>query len=441
MSIVKIYSAIVAMVLAGAALANEVAFTGVNVLTMHDESVLADQTVLVSGDRITALGPRDQVGVPEGATIIEGRGQYLLPGLAEMHGHTPVPQGDVDHPLVADMMFLYIANGVTTVRGMLGARGQLELRRRIRDGDMEGPSLFLAGPSFNGNSVSSPAQARQKVRQVVEQGWDLLKVHPGLTRGEYDAMAEEAHRLGIRFAGHVPEDVGLNHALSMGQDTFDHIDGYLQQLGYPEHELNQESLRDLAVRTRDSRAWVVPTMVLWDHLIGLGDPAELSQWPELKYWPSSQVETWERRQQASYSSDKLATRRAYSGARSRVLAMLDDVGAGILLGTDSPQVFSVPGFSIHREMAAMVNAGMSPYAVLRSGTSNVGHYLQGVAAVGVIAPGMRADLILTPSNPMHGLETLLENRGVMVRGRWYDQAEINARLKGLADRIRRGEKR
>src|SRR5688572_25962447 len=209
--------------------AGETAFVDVNVLTMESERVLTGQTVVVRGEEIVAVGPAARVKVPAGATRIDGKGKYLMPGMAEMHGHIPPPQAPKE--FTEAVLFLYVSNGVTTVRGMLGAPGQLELRERVNSGELLSPTLYLAGPSFNGNSVSSPAQAAEMVRRQKREGWDLLKVHPGLTRDEYDAMARAAREEGIRFAGHVPAEVGLAHALEVGQETIDHVDGYVEHLG------------------------------------------------------------------------------------------------------------------------------------------------------------------------------------------------------------------
>ncbi len=204
------------------------------------------------------MGPTGRTPVPDGVTTVDGSGKYLMPGLAEMHGH--MPGGEVEEMV----MFLYVANGVTTVRGMLGQDGHLELRRKANAGEIVAPTLYMAGPSFNGSSVSSPEQASQKVRDQKAQGWDLLKIHPGLTVPQYDAMAITAHEVGIRFGGHVPADVGLQHAIEMGQETFDHLDGFIEYLNAFDEPLDRRKLDELVVMVRQADAWVVPTMVLWD---------------------------------------------------------------------------------------------------------------------------------------------------------------------------------
>lgn len=212
---------------------------------------MENQTVLVEGDRIIKVGPARSVAVNDEMTVIDGTGKYLIPGLAEMHGHVPPSDPPENAPsyytdqYVEETLFLYVAAGITTVRGMLGWPNQLKLKEKVNSGEMIGPNLYLAGPSFNGNSIDSPQQAIEKVKQQKNEGWDLLKIHPGLTREEYDAMAETANELGIRFGGHVPEAVGIEHAIEMGQETMDHIDGYyrwLQQFEESEWEVRMQEI-------------------------------------------------------------------------------------------------------------------------------------------------------------------------------------------------------
>lgn len=416
------------------AAADAVAFENVTVVPMDSERALPGHTVVVQGDRIVAVGPAASVTVPAGARRVDGRGKWLVPGLAEMHGHVPPPNAPAQ--LTEDVLFLYLANGITTVRGMLGAEGQLDLRRRTNTGELLGPTLYLAGPSFNGNSVTSPEQAAQMVRAQRAAGWDLLKVHPGLTRPEYDAMARTAGQEGIRFGGHVPAEVGLMHALRMGQETFDHVDGYVEYAGGAEGPVDPAKL-DSAVRiTRDAGAWVVPTMALWEVLYTTLTLEELTAYPELRYTSAQSVQQWvnaynQRRGAPQYNAE---TARRTIEARQQVLGALHRGGAGILMGTDAPQQFSVPGFSLHREFPRMRAAGMSPYDILVTGTRNVGEYFQRQDAFGTIAVGRRADLLLLDADPLANEANLQRIAGVMVRGRWVPAEEIRSRLEAIAAR-------
>lgn len=355
-----------------------------------------------------------------------------MPGLAEMHGHIPPPSAPKAY--TEAVLFLYAANGITTVRGMLGAPNQLELRDRANRGEIASPTLYLAGPSFNGNSVNSPEQAVSMVRQQKQEGWDLLKVHPGLTRDEYDAMARTAKEVGIRFAGHVPAEVGLIHALEMGQETIDHVDGYIEHLNGDAGPVDEAKLADIVRRTKSAGAWIVPTMALWETLIGLGDMDTLAAMPELKYVPPQQVEQWKTAHRNRLNHPSFDRKKAewIAKNRMRILKALDEGGVRILLGTDAPQQFSVPGFSIHREMALMVKCGFTPYQIIQSGTKNVGDYFKGKANFGTIEAGKRADLILVEDDPLKDVANIAKRAGVMLRGQWLPESEIRKKLGEIA---------
>ena len=209
----------------------DLAFVGVTVLPMAGPGgpvVLENQTVVVAGRQIASINPAGEVEVGDDVEVIEAEGQYLMPGLAEMHGHLPSPR-----MLPADaknLLFLYVANGVTTVRGMQGDRSQFTTRDQIARSETIGPRLFLGSTSMHGARVTTPEQAEQLVREYKQAGYDLLKVHEDLTLDVFDAMAATASEVGIPFGGHVPDRVGLLHALEAGQVSIDHLDNYIQAL-------------------------------------------------------------------------------------------------------------------------------------------------------------------------------------------------------------------
>lgn len=416
---------------------SQTVFTNVSVIPMNGEQVLENQTVIVERDRIVEVGLSSEVNVPPNATIIDASGKYLMPGLAEMHGHVPPTDPGPDAPdyfddeYVESTLFLYISAGVTTVRGMLGYENQLELKERVNSGELVGPNLYLAGPSFNGNTISSPEQAAKRVREHKEEGWDLLKVHPGLSLEEYNAMAETAHEVGITFGGHVPEEVGVIHAIESGQITIDHVDGYvnyLQQFGDEEME---EKLAEVIQLTKEHNVWIVPTMALWETIIGAADYEAMKEYDELKYIPEAVKQNYfsfAENPQSAYSTDSPGE---HAELRTRILSEMNKEGVRILMGTDAPQLFSVPGFSIHRELPHMKAAGMSNYEIIKSGTKNVGDYFADRDNFGTIAEGQRADLILLAGNPMEDLLHIQNHLGVMVRGKWYSREMIDDKLKEI----------
>lgn len=406
------------------------AFTDVNVLPMDRERVLEGQTVIVRGDRIAEVGPAGDVAVPDGAREIDGQGQYLVPGFAELHGHIPNPNSQPSY--TNDILFMYLANGVTTVRGMQGRSGQLELRKQANAGEILSPTLYLAGPPFTGNSVDGPDDARRMVRDQEEAGWDYLKVLEGMSAGEYDAMAQTARRVEIPYVGHVPNDVGLARVLEAGQETIDHLDGYMQYLNGAEREVPEQELQEVVQRTNEAGVCVVPTMALWETLQGTAALETLETMAGLEYMPPDLVNDWTESHRRRLDDVDESTAQQVIENRMRLLTVMNEGDACILFGTDSPQQFSVPGFSIHREIQRMEEAGMTPYEILASGTRAVGEYFSDKDDFGTVAAGQRADLILLGANPLEDIGHLEQPAGVMVRGQWLSEAEIQQGLEEIA---------
>ncbi|MCH8202943.1 MAG: amidohydrolase family protein [Proteobacteria bacterium] len=419
--------ALIPSLFAGSARAEDIVFENVTVLTMGQRGILPGATVVVAGDRFLAVGEVGLDQISAATRRIDGSGKYLIPGLAEMHGH--LPSARVGRQAQLDTLFLYVARGVTVVRGMLGHPLQFELRDQIKAGRIIGPNLYLAAPSLNGNTVDSPEQARRLVRRYHAEGWDLQKIHPGLTLDEYDAIFDVANALGFPVGGHVPAEVPLAHAIARGQVSIDHLDGFLRTLGGLEKELSAADLQRAVDLVGQSGVWLVPTEALFE-LFGLAPSyQDLKHREELKYVDPRTLENW-RRRLGNYSRNLVAVEN-----RRKVLKALSDAGARIVLGSDAPQLFSVPGFSILREIEAMKVAGMSAEAILISGTRAAGIYFADKDRFGIIEAGARADAVLLEANPLDDIMNLAKQAGVMVQGRWYSKAFIDGRLEDLAKRM------
>jgi imidazolonepropionase-like amidohydrolase len=411
-------------------------FDDVNVIDIERGIVDMHQRVVVDGDRIVAVGARSAVAIPDGAGVIDATGKYLIPGLGEMHGHIPpITSGE---QAIADTLFLYVSNGVTTVRGMLGSDGQLELREKANNGSITAPTLYLAGPSFNGNSVTSPEQASAKVLKQIDEKWDLLKVHPGLTLSEFEAMAKTANEAGIEFGGHIPAAVGLENALRVRQRTIDHLDGYIPFVDGAFKPVSDDKLKEAAVLTRAARVGVVPTIALWKVLLRADDLDRLTALPELKYMPKATRESWVRYYKSPQNIGFLngSDPELRHENRLKLLKALSDEGVEILFGTDAPQVFSVPGFSIHNEIATMQEAGMTPLQILQSATIAVSNYFSDKDRFGQVRSGYRADLVLLDGNPLVDMAYLKKPAGVVQRGNWLDRKAIETELSNIAARYK-----
>jgi imidazolonepropionase-like amidohydrolase len=417
---------------------------------MDGERVLADQTVILEGRRITAVGPSAAAKVPEGATRIEGRGRFLIPGLAEMHGHFPSPQGleTYGEEFGDRLLFLNVACGVTTVRGMIGGPRDLLVREEVARGARLGPQIFTAGPSINGQSVPDVRSGWRTVTEQRAAGYDLLKIHPGVPRAAFDEVARTARAEGIPFAGHIPADVGLVRALLSGIRTVEHLDGYVEALqkdgvAVPEDvgffgssivdTVDESKIAALAAATRAAGAWNTPTQVLVDNIFGGVSVDQILARPEMKYVPARLREQWRQGAKDFAGPDfEPARAKRFLELRRRLLRALRDAGAGIVLGADAPQVWNVPGFATLRELESLVAAGLTPFEALQAGTRNPAIVLGVPEAFGTVEAGRRADLVLLEADPLADIKNVWKRAGVVLAGRWLPASELDAKLAAYA---------
>jgi len=420
-----------------------VAFVGVTVIPMDSERILENHTVIVADDRIAAIGPAATTEAPAEATVIDGSGRWLVPGLGEMHAHVP-PDGAA----AERVLFLYLSQGITTARGMLGQPGHLSLREALADGSVLGPRLFTTGPSLNGNSIPDADSARSAVMHQKELGYDLMKIHPGLSREEYDAIAATGSEVGLEWAGHVPADVGLWRALEVSQASIDHLDQYMEAIVTDGTDVSQSlffglnlagsiddsKIAEVARATAEAGVWNVPTQSLIENMASTESAEAMSRWPTMQYMPPQQVAGWVQQKQGFVSNPAYSAGDAAVAieVRRRIIKALHDAGAGLLLGSDAPQVFQVPGFSIQHELEILVDSGLSPYEALRVGTYNVAEYFGALDDFGTIEVGRSADFVLVNGDPLTDIGNMADRAGVMIRGRWVSAAEIDERLEAIA---------
>ena len=423
-----------------------IAIENVTVVPLDSERTVSGQTVVVQDGRIASIGDAGAVTVPDGATRIDASGQYLMPGLAEMHAHLPVsdePAGIRDAVLT-----LFAVNGVTFARGMQGAPDHPALRDSIAAGTRFGPTLRVSSPYLSGD-VETAEEARALVREYHETGYDLLKVGEGLSPDVYDAIVDEAQSLDIPFAGHVADDVGLIRSLEAGQRTIDHFDNYIEALRTDEAPdeygaifgvtelmpyIDRDRISDLVAATEEAGTGMVPTIVVWHAFFDDAAPAEYrAERPEVRYLPPDMVSGWENSLTGMREGSDPERGQDVIALRQELLRVFDDADVPILLGSDAPQIFNVPGFSLHREMQYMQDeVGMAPYDVLVSGTRAIAEFYDQEDEFGTVQEGRRADLILVNGNPLDDVANASDIAGVVVRGRWLASDEIQARLDELA---------
>jgi imidazolonepropionase-like amidohydrolase len=420
-------------------------FRNVTLVPMDRETVIPGQDVWIRDGRVERISPTGKLSAKGYDLVIDGTGKFLMPGLAEMHAHVP-PIDDIEP--MKEVLMLFAVNGVTTIRGMLGHPRHLELRAKIRSGEIPGPRFITSGPSLSGNSVKTPEDGIRIVEEEKKAGYDFLKLHPGLTPATFGPIVQRAKELGIPFAGHVSYTVGVERAIAAGYATIDHMDGFVEWLvpgiaDIPESEAGPfgmfigykadlSRLPLLAKSLVEKKIWVVPTQCLFEKWFSNGDPAYYDQRPEMIYMSRETRNNWVNSKRSIQKNPLFDSGRVeqYTRLRRTMLKSLYDAGVPILLGSDAPQVFDVPGFSLHDELAYYVLAGLTPYQALRTGTVMAGEFL-GDRNIGRITEKSYADLILLSANPLQSIDATRKIEGVMLNGRWMDADFIRDTLKKL----------
>lgn len=423
----------------------DIVFRGVNVIPMDQNRVIDNQTVIIRNGRIVTMGNANSVKIGLNALIIEAKGKYLVPGWAEIHAHVP-PIDDIEP--MKEVLTLYLANGITTIRGMLGHPKHLELRSKINNGEILGPHFYATGPSFNGQTVKTAVRGAEMVREQKAAGYDYLKLHPGLTKETFPAIAKTAQEVGIPYAGHVSFNVGVWRAIDSNYSSIDHLDGFIEAitpgsdtLAEPEtglfgawigYRADPARIPKLVNALRDNKISVVPTQALAERWLSALPAEAFLNDPEMKYISPQVAKNWASAKTTYMSNPKFSKDHAEKlvQIRRKLILACQKNGVQLLLGSDAPQVFNVPGFSIHNELKYMVDAGLTPYEALRTGTVNVAAYLK-KADSGVIKAGNVSDLVLLSGNPLRDIGQTRNIEGVMIGTNWLPKAYIQKELKKL----------
>lgn len=414
------------------------AFVHVNVVPMDRERVLTDQTVIVEGDKIVAIGSR--LPVPAHAQVIDGhKTAWLSPGLADMHTHSETRND----------LAVYLANGVTTVLHMGGARAGFvdTIVPAVNRGAIPGPHVYTSfmvdgSPDYNGFVIKTPAEARAIVGLARSNGYDFIKVYVGLAPDTFSALAEEGSRMSMPLVGHGVYAVRLEQQLPKGQVLIAHAEEFFYTFFTPPGVKETDTPPDpsripsavaLVKRYNTTVTADVVTYAAIANQIGQPDvvTAHLLR-PESSYLSPNDRLAW----QTSGYRDKTAQLKPKLAFLRTLVKALADADVELVAGTDAPTVPGIlPGFSVHDGLGELEASGLTRFQALSAATRAPGtfiHRTKGGDPFGIVAPGYRADLILSENNPLTALATLRSPLGVMIKGQWRDAAA----LKAITDKIR-----
>lgn len=430
------------LLFAGAALARAetIVFTDVNVVPMDRERVIARTTVIVRDGLIASIGI--EAKLPAGTPVIDGKGAWLVPGLADMHNHVTS----------RDDLTLLLANGVTMMLNMGEATNAFAGRTRIavNRGDVPGPYIFTAfvvdgDPQYGHFIVRTADEARAIVRLAKANGYSFIKVYTNLSAEAFAVLADEAKAQGIGVVGHNVAAVGLAKQLAAGQAMVAHVEEFFTGF-FPEPPADDQQappdearIADAIALVKAHGAFVTSDLFTYRTIAAqFGKPAAVKAYlaaPEARYLSPADRIDWARSSYQKKAVD-LSRRVAFE---ARFVKAMADAGVPLIAGGDAPTIPGlVPGFALHDEIDAMLAAGLTPFQALSAATRTPGEFIAktvpGAARFGVVAPGYRADLLLVAENPLEKPATLRAPLGAMANGRWHDAAALKAMLAEVAER-------
>ncbi|MEO1657412.1 MAG: amidohydrolase family protein [Pseudomonadota bacterium] len=432
------------------------AIVGATVLVM-DSAPLDSGTVIVRDEIIKEVGT-DIVPAPE-MEIIDAEGMFMMPGLADMHGHY---FRNIDGPL-------YIANGVTTLRNLWGRAAIIEIGAASEAKAFPGPRVVTSGPIMDGPdpiwqtslSVTTPEMAVGAVRAQQATGYPAIKLYERLDADVYRAAVEEARRLGMQVWAHTPDSLTIDDILELQIDSLEHLDNiedvllpdelpseieaivdfptYVRAFTQKWAAADVDKITPLAHRFADAGVANTPTMAV------ISDSGALMH--DLDgFFASEEGQTIDSFYQQSWSAEArvmtaLLDLDLIAEARAKKLLFIKalyDAGAPLLIGTDTPNPFVTPGYSLHRELAAFEEAGIPRGVILELATKGAAEFLGESDVFGRVAPGLRADLLILESDPRESLETLRKPQAVLAGGTYHDRAALDALLAEARQRVAAG---
>ncbi len=423
---------------------HDIVISNVNVVDVITGKILKNKTVAIDNNRIAAIYDKEIIS-SDSKTVIDGKGKYLIPGLWDMHAHYKWSHVDLD-PLL-------VANGITGIREMWGDMPAfIEVPKREKLKWLESPDIYSSGDLIEGNPPSFPSgcivvttteEAVNAVKNQIDKKVDFIKIYKMLSEDCLFAVAKEAKKRNISFAGHVPVNVSIYKAIESGMASSEHLQGFLEGCLLLEDAANhansvEDLLKNFSEKKFDSLCqllakssmWICPTLTV-NRALGYFNDSTFTADNRLMYIPKYLVEFW-RQSLSGFSKSQLddfsnSMRKRYL-FELNLIGKMNKKGVKFIAGTDFGNPYSLPGFALHDELALMVKGGMSIIDVLRSSTINPAIFINRKADFGTIEVGKLASLVLLNKNPLENIENTKAIETVILRGKVYDRKALDLML-------------
>lgn len=412
------------------------AITNVALFDSGKEQMMPPQTVVLVGDRIDAVGPA--ITIPSGAQVINGEGQFLIPGLIDAHVHL-VHLSDRTHVTGEEFLPLFLAAGVTSVRSTGDAvAGEQRISSFAEQHRETCPQVFIASPLIDGDppfhkDVGFALTHSEDVPKFVEEmklaGVTTLKMYVGTRREIGQIVIAEAHRQGLVVTAHL----GLysaQDAVADGIDCLEHIWSvidYIVPRGQTRVnvDFNNPAALKLVAAIKQGRVAVDPTLVVFRDMVILGDQPEYINHADNAKVPERMREGWGRLlKEREFQPETVDARREEFRKYQELTGILYRAGVTILAGTDAPEPSVCPGFSLHQELELLVESGLTPAAAINSASLNNARILKQDKTLGSIEPGKKADLVLLRQNPLDDIRNSRSIAKVVSAGHVVEPDEV-----------------
>jgi len=411
--------------------------TNVNIVDVNTGKILKNRTVAIDNNRISAIYEKEMI-VSTATIVIDGKDKYLIPGLWDMHAHYKLGHADLD-PLL-------IANGITGVREMWGDTPEfVKVPQKTQPEGLVSPDVYLSGDLIDGNPpnfpgslvVTKPEEAVDAVKKQIDKKVDFIKVYSSLSEECFLAIAKEARSKSIPFAGHIPSRVSIYTAIEEGMASSEHLYGFLNVCS--SSDTSNEALISTFSESRfdslcsvlaKSNMWICPTLTVNRSMSYLNDSIFIND-NRIAYLPGFVLEAWNQMMKPYTKSeiDNFAnnTRLRYLFELS-LIGKMNRKGVKFIAGTDFPNPYVFPGFSLHNELALMVKGGMPVLDALRSATINPALFMNKKADFGSVETGKLASLVLLNKNPLENIENTKTIETVIIRGKVYTRKALDLML-------------
>jgi imidazolonepropionase-like amidohydrolase len=380
-------------------------------------SLQSDRTIVVEGDRVRSVsGPN--VDLPHGGRMVDCRGKYVIPGLIDAHVHL-VHLANRSHVVGDQFLPMFLANGVTSVRDAgdaIVAQAVIARAAELRPGFC--PRVFLSSPLIDadplihrdvGYALTDPAKVRAFVDDMVKWNVTTLKIYAGTRRAVGSEVIKEGHRAGLRVMAHVGA-YSAQDAVLDGVDCLEHIWSVFNYIipaeaaKQPNHranlDLNNPQAQGLIAALAKRQVNVDPTLVVFRNTIYLNDVEEIHKHPDLARVPRRMLDYWHSyRRSSNLPLVTRETRWKEIRKYQELTGLLHRAGVPLLAGTDTPEPFVPPGYSLHQELQMLVESGLSPAAALAAATINNAKALNQQDRLGTISPGKLADFVILDADP------------------------------------------